>query len=74
MFDRLRDARLSIGALHQCQVDLRKLLGIFSMPQTQLLCKDILAACESKCVESGAALLSDAEVERLIFKGDQGAR
>jgi hypothetical protein len=69
MFEELRDASLSTGALHQCQVDLRKMLSIFSMPQVQPLCQEIVAACESKCVESGAALLSDAEVERLVFKG-----
>jgi hypothetical protein len=69
LFDALRNADLSTGALHQCQVDLRFVLGTLSMQQVKPFCQEILDACENKCVELGAALISEAEVERWLFKG-----
>ena len=56
--DTVRAQALSLGAVHQAQVDMVALQGALALPVLLPFFQDVLAACEARCTAHNVVLLT----------------
>lgn len=65
MVEAVRLDTCSLGAVHQCQVDMRCLHCALPMPALLPFFQDVIASCESRCLAANLSLLPPERVDEL---------
>jgi hypothetical protein len=66
----VRDATLSVGGVHQCQVDLACLKRALDLPVLHALFQDVRASCECRILSASLHLLESERVQELVNGAD----